>query len=445
MNIISIPFDPSGEATRIARIGVFIILFFFGGIMLWSALAPITGAVVAEGQVKVDTQRKTIQHLNGGLVRSILVREGDHVKEGQPLLILEDAEVLSNLNVLRDQRHAELAHEARLQAERKMSARVEFPDELLLPETDRKKALLRNEQALFLTRKKSLDEEISVIRDEIRSAKLGESAMLSQMDAAQENIRYKEERVAAGARLSEKQYIQKEQFLMMKEGLADKRENLGQLKAALASLRQQQAELELRIINLQNEYIREADRELKDVRRTIFELEEKIRPVELTLQRSQITAPIAGQVIDLKVTTPGGVIQSGAALMDLVPDNKVLILEVRVKISDIDKIYVGQTADVQLNAYNARHVPHIKGQVSYLSGDAIQDPHPVATQLAEYYLTHILVDEAELSVLKATHPDVFLTPGMPVTGFIQTKTRTFFEILLKPFEDSVSRGLRIET
>lgn len=445
MTILSIPVDPTGETTRIVRAGVFTILFFFGGIMLWSAVAPISGAVVAEGHVKVDTQRKTIQHLDGGLVRAILVREGDHVEEGQPLLVLEDAEVLSSLNVLRDQRNAELAHEARLQAEKKMASDVEFSDELNTSGEAKTAALLRNERALFLTRKKSMEEEVAVIREEMASARSGEAAILSQMEAARESIRYKEERVAAGARLSEKQYIQKEQFLMMKEGLADKRETLGQLKAALSSLRQQQSELELRIITLHNEYIKNADKELKDVRRTIFELEEKIRPVELTLKRSQITAPVAGQVIDLRVTTLGGVIQAGAPLMDLVPDNKALILEVRVKTSDIDKIHTGQVADVQLKAYNARNVPHVKGQVSYISGDMLQDPHPAATQLTEYYLTHIRVDEAELAVLQASHPEVSLTPGMPVTGFIQTKTRTFFEILLKPFEDSVSRGLRIET
>lgn len=445
MSIISIPIDPSGEASRIARTGVFIIVFFFGGIFVWSAIAPISSAVVAEGNVKVDTQRKTIQHLDGGLVRAILVHEGDYVQQGQPLLVLEDAQVLSNLNVLKDQRNAELAREARLLAEKNMAQGVQFQDELLSPETDKKNALLRNERSLFQAKRKSMDEEIAVIRDEIRHARTGESAILSEIAAAQENIRYKEERVSAGARLSEKQYIQKEQFLLMKEGLAEKRESLGQLNAALASLRQQQSELELRIISLHNEYVRNADDELKDARRTIFELEEKIRPVEMTLKRSEITAPIAGQVIDLKVTTLGGVIRAGESLMDLVPDNKALILEVRVKLSDIDKIHVGQAADVQLNAYNARQVPHIKGQVTYISGDVLRDPHPSTTQLVEYYLTHIRVDEAELSVLQAAHPDVVLTPGMPVTGFIQTKSRTFFEILLKPFEDSVSRGLRIET
>ncbi len=446
MTMLSIPTDPTGEATQVVRRGVFIILFFFGGISLWSAVAPISGAVIAEGSVKVETQRKTIQHLEGGLVKSILVHEGDYVKEGQALLVLEDAQVLSNLNVLKDQRNAELAREARLLAEKVMAAEVKFPGELLSPQTDKKTALLHNERALFQARKKRMEEEVTVIRDELRNARLGEAATLSEIEAAQESIRYKEERVAAGARLSEKQYIQKEQFLLMKEGLADKRESLGQLKATLAANRQQQSELELRIINLHNEYIKNADEELKDVKRTIFELEEKIRPAELSLNRSQIAAPIAGQVIDLKVTTLGGVVQAGAPLMDLVPDQKSLILEVRVKTSDVDKIYVGQKADVQLLAYNIRHIPHIDGQVSYISGDMLRDPQASSNgKLSEFYLAHIRVDESALAAMQARYPEIFLTPGMPVTGFIQTESRTFFDILIKPFRDSVSRGLRIET
>jgi epimerase transport system membrane fusion protein len=445
MNIVSIPVDSSGESTRIVRAGVFTIVFFLGGSLLWSALAPISSAVVAEGSIKVDTQRKTIQHLEGGLVRAILVHEGDRVQSGQPLLVLEDAAVLSNLNVLRDQRDAELAREARLLAEKTMARRVEFPETLRLPETAKKNALMHNEQSVFQVRKKSLEEEIGVIRREIHSADMEETAILSEIESAQESIRYKEERLAAGIKLSEKQYIQKEQLLTMKEALTDKRQTSAQLRGRLASLKQQQSELELRIINLHNEYAKNADNELKDVRRSIFELEEKIRPVELVLNRSQIVAPIAGQVIDLKVTTVGGVVRPGDPLMDVVPDQKSLILEVRVKTTDVDKIYVGQLADVKLLAYNARQIPHVPGHVSYVSGDALRDQQAGGNRLAEYYLVHIRVDEAGLADLQKNYPDVIMTPGMPVTGFIQTRPRTFFQILLKPFLDSVSRGLRMET
>jgi epimerase transport system membrane fusion protein len=445
MAIVSVAADESGEATRIVRYGTFIILFFFGGIIGWSVWAPISGAVVAQGTVKVETQRKTVQHLEGGIIKEILVHEGEFVKEGQPLLVLENAEVLSNLNVLKDQRNAELAREARLLAEKKLGDTVEFPEELTRSDDSKVHALLRNEQALFLAKKKRIDEEITIIREEIRHAKLGEAGTLSEIEAATENIRYKEERVAAGAQLNEKRFIEKEQFLQLKEGLAEKRQSLGQLKAALASARQQQAELELRIINLRNEYIKNADDELKEAKKAIFELEEKIRPAELTLKRFLITAPITGQVIDLKVSTLGGVVQSGAPLMDLVPENKSLVVEAKVRTNDVDSIYVGQRADIQLLAYNSRSVPHVDGTVVYISGDALQDPQPTNGQLTDYYLTHLRVDEESLGQLRSDHPNVFLTPGMSVTAFIQTKPKTFFDMLFKPFRDSVSRGLRIET
>jgi HlyD family secretion protein/epimerase transport system membrane fusion protein len=445
MNIISIPVDPSGESTRIVRAGIFTVVFFLGGSLLWSALAPISSAVVAEGSIKVDTQRKTIQHLEGGLVRAILVHEGDHVESGQPLLVLEDAAVLSSLNVLKDQRDAELAREARLLAEKTMAREVGFPESLRVPGTAKRNALMHNEQSVFQVRRKSLDEEINVIRGEIHSAGLEETAVLSEIESALENIRYKEERLAAAIKLSERQYIQKEQLLTTREALSDKRQTLAQLRGRLASLKQHQSELELRIINLRNEYAKTADNDLKDARRSIFELEEKIRPVELVLNRSQIVAPIAGQVIDLRVTTVGGVVRPGDPLMDVVPDQKSLILEVRVKTTDVDKIFVGQLADVKLLAYNARQVPHVPGHVSYVSGDALRDQQAGGSRLAEYYLVHIQVDQVGLADLQKNYPDVIMTPGMPVTGFIQTRPRTFFQILLKPFLDSVSRGMRMET
>lgn len=188
--------------------------------------------------------------------------------------------------------------------------------------------------------------------------------------------------MAAGEALAARQFIEKNQFLQLKEDLALTRSNLSEMEAQLASVRQRQSELELRIVSLRNEFAKKADDELKDCEKAIFELREKIRPAELTLGRFRVTAPIDGQVIDLKVSTVGGVVRPGDPLMDLVPKQRELVVEVKVKTNDIDLVHVAQRADLQLLAYNSRTVPHVGGSVVYVSGDALEDktdPHTPAT------------------------------------------------------------------
>jgi epimerase transport system membrane fusion protein len=436
MSMFSITLDESGESTRIVRAGMFVVIVFLGGFLAWSFWAPISGAVIAEGVIKVDTKRKTIQHLEGGIVKEILVREGQYVEEGQTLVVLEDAEVRSKLIILKDQFNAELAKEARLLAEKEFAEAIKFPADLVNSTDSKVLEMLDNEKALFLAKRKSIDEEITIIRNEIGHARQEEASIRSQIEAAGESIRYKQERVAAGEALSAKQYLEKNQFLQLKEELADKREALNEMQAQLASVRQRQGELDLRVINLRNEYTKKADDELKDAKKTIYELQEKIRPAELSLDRFHIAAPIAGQVIDLKVSTVGGVVRPGDPLMDVVPKEHELITEVKVKNKDIAKVHVNQRADLQLLAYNSRAVPHIDGTVIYVSEDALEDKNNSATPY--YYLAHIRVDGKALEHL----PDVRLAPGMPVTAFIQTKPMTFLDMLIKPFEDSLARGLR---
>lgn len=438
MSLFGIAYDETGEATRIVRAGMFVIIVCIGGAALWSVIAPISGAVVASGIIKVDTKRKTVQHISGGTVKEILVREGQYVEAKQPLVILNDAQALSELNILKDQLNVQLAREARLLAEKNFANSVEFPPELARSEDGKVREILAAEKALFHAKKKSIDEEIVIIRHEIEDARLEATSIQSQIELSGESIRYTEERVAAGEVLNSRQFIERDQFLQLKESLADKRQALNALKASFSATRQRQAELDLRIITLRNEFTKAADDALKDTRGTIFELQQKIRPAELALNGHRILAPIAGQVIDLKVTTIGGVVQAGQALMDIVPKEQELLMEVKVKTTDIDQVHVGQASDIHLLPYNARTVPHVRGKVVYLSGDALESTNDQS--MPYYYLAHIRAEDNALDAL----PDVDLAPGMPVDAYIQTKSKTFFDMMLKPFKDAVSKGLRQE-
>lgn len=436
--MFSVTFDETGEATRIVRAGMFIIIVFVGGFTGWTLSAPITGAVVAEGIIKIETKRKTVQHLDGGVIKEIRIHEGQYVRQGDTLLIMEDAEVRATLNILEDQLNALLAKEARLLAEQRFTDNVEFPPELAGSHDPKIREILANEKALFLTKKKSIDAQIAITRSEILHSSQELAGYELEIKQLEEGIRLKQERVAMGGALNAKQFVDKSTYMGWQESLADARGNLGQTSARLASARQGQAELELRVINLRNDYVKMADDELKETKRGIFELQQKIQPAELAVGRFRVIAPIDGQVMDLKVSTIGGVVKPGDALMDLVPKQQELLMEVKVMPKDIDLVHVNQHADIQLLAYNSRTVPHIGGTVIYVSGDALEDKS--SSTFPYYFLAHIRADANALEGL----PYVSLAPGMPVTAFIQTKAKTFFDIIFKTFEESVSRGLRQE-
>lgn len=435
--MLSIDYDASGESTRIVRGGMLFVLFFVFGFLCWAFLAPISGAVVAEGVTRVESKRKTIQHFEGGVVKKILVYEGQSVKEGQLLLVLEDADVRSSLVIIQDQLWSEMAREARLVAQKKFQDSVRFPDELSLNPSGKVKDMLEHERSLFLAGKKSLDDETAIIKDEIRQAMDEAKGVEEQIKAATEAIALKGERVRSGEVLASRQFLEKNQFLQLKEEYADAVRGLSALKSNLAALRQRQSELELRIIGLRNDYAKSSDDQLKDTKKLIYEAREKIQPAKLSLDRFMITSPMAGQVIDLKVTTVGGVVKPGEPLMDVVPKQHALVVEVKIPNREIAKVHAGQPVDIELLSYG-RDVPHIAGSLAYLSEDALEDQ---AQPNTFFYLAHVTVSGAEL----ARVPEVHLSAGMPVTAYIQTQPHTFVDLIMKPFERGVARGLRRET
>lgn len=303
------------------------------------------------------------------------------------------------------------------------------PDEKL-------KSFYQSEQGLFRAKRQGLDDQLRLIEQEISEINKEKAGIQGQIESTKEAISYKEERVRGGEELNSRQFIEKNQFLMLKEDLAAKKETLAYLAGQMAANQQRESELRLRKISAKNEYIKIANDEYKESERQMFEIQEKIRPAEISLNRYRITAPVDGQVIDLKLSTVGGIVRSGDPIMDIVPVEHDLILEVKVRTMDIELVHIGQKADVQLLAYSTRKVPHIPGQVVYVSGDAIEDKNNSAAPA--HYLAHIKVDPIELR----SYPGVELTAGMPVTAYLQTKERTFIDMILKPVEDSLSRGLR---
>jgi membrane fusion protein, type I secretion system len=429
-----VPVDESGESTRIVRIGLFVIVVFLGGFFAWAALAPISGAVIAGGTVKIDTNRKTVQHLDGGIVKEILVREGSVVEKGQPLILLEDTESSAAVNILSDQLDAMLAKEARLHAEKHLLDSIVFPEALLNRSSAKITALLRNEKALFRSKRKSLDDQIDLLDAEIEQAKKQVSGLTDQIDAVKEHTGYVEEQLAAAESLKEKKFIGINELLQLKRLLAEQKENMGEQISELASARKSIHELKLRIITARNAYAQQADDELKETRRMVYEIEERLRPAQGALARQIVTAPIAGQVINLQVTTVGGVVQPGEPLMDIVPAANEMIIEAKARTEDIDNLYIGQDANITLSAYSRRSTPQIEGKVIYVSGDALVDEHTGEA----YYLVHVRADKEALNAIDG----VTLFPGMPAVVFLKTGDRTFLDYLLAPIMDNLRKTFR---
>jgi HlyD family secretion protein/epimerase transport system membrane fusion protein len=430
----SIKIDPTGDSTRLIRTGLVAIAIFFGGLGGWAATAPISGAIVAEGTIKIDTQRKTIQHFDGGIVKEISVKEGSLVKAGQPLIVLEDTTTRSNMNILDDQYVSLRARETRALAEKGLSDKLAFPPELANFNDLKAPALLAAEQARFQMRRKALNDQLSLFKAELAKARESIPHLNQEIQAIRDGIEFGNRQIEASEKLLSKHFIQESEIWRLQNEDAARKERLSQRQAALSGAHEHIAALELQMTLAKNQYIAEADMELQQVKKELLQVEEQRNPAKAALSRQVITAPLNGQILDLKVTTIGGVIRAGDPLMDIVPTAKDMLMEVKIKNSDVDDLHLGQEAHIQLSAFNTRTTPLVKGHVVYVAGDSLKDP--VTNE--PYYPAHIKVTEEERKPIA----DLPLSPGMPVTAFVNTGSRTFVDYLLAPVVERARKAIR---
>lgn len=435
LDLFSVPVDETGESTRLVRRAMFIIVFLFGGVVAWGAAAPISGAVVADGIIKVDTNRKSVQHYEGGIIKEILVREGEDVEVGQPLVVLQDTDNSAELNILRDTLQGLRAKQARLMAEVSVADQVLFPQELLDGESNKTQTIVRSELALFSARRKLLTDQIKLTKDEIVHVEEAVGNLKHQIEQAKSGLAIVSEQLAAVEKLAKKRAIDRNSVLELKRKLSDQNEAIYEQKAELSIQRQSIASLKLRIVNLRNEYSKSAEDELKETGQRIYETKERIRPVLDSLQRRTIRAIIDGQIINLQATTVGGVVKPGEVIAEIVPKIRDLVFEVQIRPQDADSVYVGQRAKVQLSAFNQRSIPMIDGNLTYVSGDALTQEG--ANGPSAFFLAHVKSEPEALTLIG----DRTLTPGMPVVAFVQTEPRTFFEYVFSPVTAGMRRAL----
>ena len=436
-NLFSPPLDVD-HAERpwpLIRAGIMGTLILIGGIGAWVWLAPISGAVIGAGLIKVDMNRKTVQHQEGGLVGEILVRDGTKVKAGQTLIVLKDVRVDAGNEAVRTQLDAELAKEARLSAEI-TNREIVFPEELRDRGSDRRVAeLLKHESTLFRVRREALANQIALLRSQAREAREEIKARSVQLKADDDAIKLQREELSANASLADKGFVSKTRLLSLQREVAQYESRRAEGAAEMARAQQKVSDLELRAETLRSTFAQEASNELRQTTAAIFELRERLRPAQDAEKRQRITAPISGVVVDLRVTSIGAVIAPREPILDIVPDNADLLVEARIRPEDVAFVHLDAHADVRLTAFRQRITPTVNGIVTYISADRLVDKD---NRNVPYYVVHVRVSPEALKQAGGLQ----LQAGMPADVFIQTSSRNALEYLFDPILAFLQRSLR---
>jgi HlyD family type I secretion membrane fusion protein len=430
------PDSPEYYARRSIRLGMWMIALVFGIFGLWSAFAPLNSAAIATGKVILDSNKKTIQHLEGGIVDAILVKEGKTVNKGDVLIRLDETTAKARYDLLRKQYLTLKATEARLIAERDDMEHIVFPEDLLEIEANEAaaKESLENQRRLFESRQSSVKGKIAVLKQRIEQFKDEINGLSAQAESNRHQIEFVTQEIQSVAQLVAQKNAPRSRLLALQRQKAALEGEYGEAVAGMSRAKQSIGEAEIEIINTSNTFLNQVNEEFKETLASLSDVEERIRASEDMFTRINILAPITGRITDLQVHTVGGVIKPGEKLMDIIPQDDILIVEAMVQPQDIDVVREGLEASVRLTAYKARFVPPIKGKVTNVSADRFDDPQ----RAISYYKARVVVDRGELDALK----NVELYPGMPTDVLIVTGERTLLQYLFAPIRESFSKSFR---
>jgi len=419
--------------------GLVAVLLLFGGLGAWSVLAPLDSAAIGSGLVIVENYRKPISHLEGGIVKEVRIREGQHVDKGEVLLTLEDVQPRSQLEQVQGQWLLSLAHEARLTAQRDGKSRINYPNALTAKKNDARAAeAMRLQDQTFQVRKRAMDGEIMLYRRQIEQLKQKLIGLNEQKSMREKLVRSFEKERSDLQILASQGYAEMQRVREMERNLAQNEGQRASIESDMSSTELEIGSAELKIHRIEQEFQREVAKELAEVQSQLFSLNERNRAFSDTVKRTTVVAPDDGMVLELAVHTPGEVIRPGQHVLNIVPANEQLMVEVRLLPQDIDQITVGQTAEVRFSAFRQREMPKIEGKLVLVSADRLidetsQDRHP-------YYLGRVMVTPKGLRDL--ANLKLELVPGMPADVFIKTGTRTFWRYMTAPFSDLLVRSLR---
>ncbi len=412
------------------RIGLVVLFLVFGVFGIWAAFAPLDGAAYAQGTVTVESYKKSIQHLEGGIVEEILVRDGDRVNAGDPLLILDDTQELAQLEIARSQQIALRVRESRLIAQRDGLEAVVYPESLSLSDS-RVREEIAAQNSIFLAQKSSLENNIEILEQRIEQLETQVTGLVALKSSKEELASSFAEELTDTNSLLERGFSDKNRLREIERSYASYRGEAADLTATIAATQVQIGETRLQILQQERELQSEVVNQLSEVQTTLKDVNERITALEDIVRRTVIRAPESGYVNGMQVHTVGGVITPRTPIGEIVPASDELIIESRISPIDIDRVTLGQEALMRFSTFGSS-VPTIFGTVRTLSADSFTDQNTGVP----YYLARVEVSPEGASDLG----DQILVPGMPVEVFINTGSRTFFQYLFKPFSNALARS-----
>jgi len=421
--------DTSMETPK--RVGLFIFFLVFGVFGFWAGFAPLDGAARASGVVTVESYTKVIQHLEGGIVGEILVRDGDVVVAGDPLLVLDNTQSLARLGIMNALFVALKSKEARLLAESSGSESISFPAVLMRAGSDAD-AEMASERQIFIARKAARDGEVEVLEqreDQLASRVTGlEAVRTSKLELA---ASFSEELVDVRELLKEG-FSDKQRLRELERSYSSYSGEAADLTANISTTQMQIGEAKLQILQQDKNFLTEVVNDLGEVRSKLKDTEERMVAMQDVVRRTSITTPVDGIVTGMQVHTVGGVVKPGVDIAEVVPQSDELIIEASVSPNDIDRVTVGQEATISFTAFSSGLVPNIYGNVIGISADRLID----RANGSPYYLARVEVTPEGMMDMG----DLVLVPGMPAEVFINTGTRTFLQYVFKPFTTALSRS-----
>jgi membrane fusion protein, epimerase transport system len=425
--------EPNAEHTGTLRRLRRLVLLPLAGvtllIALWAAWAPLSGAVVASGQVQAALGRKVVQHQEGGIVRELLVRQGQSVKRGDPLLVVGDVRSDATLDILRKQMQAEGLRAARSRAELNLASRFVVPAELAAAPD-----MLARERQLFDSRRQTLNEQLSAMQSQSREAHARSAALAAQLKASERATTLARDELGINVELAAGGFVQKSRLLTMERNVADTLARAEAARGQIAEAQMQVSALGNSMAQARGAYQQRAADELKEADARLRELEDRLRPSQDQADRQTVRAPVDGTVMALRVSAPGTAVGPREPLLEIAPSEERLIVELRIDPHDIDHVRQGDAAEVRLSAFNMRSTPLLQAVVTVVSPDAVTD----ATAKQSWYAAQVEVKPSELS----NNPQLRLQAGMPAEVFVTTPPRSLLRYLIEPLGLFARRALR---
>ncbi len=415
------------------KIGLNTVIWFFIGLMAWSALVSISSAVVTSGTVALETSYQDVQSLEGGVVTAIKVKNGDHVQQGDTLVRLDDTTSRANLVAIFSRVNELRIKEARLETERDDGETLELPDSINARNKNARKVFAA-QHALFLARRKARVGTQSVLSQRIVQLAGGLSGLKAQHTAAKKQRAINEGELATVMPLYERGYVSQQRLSPLKRESARLEGEIGRLGAEIHKIESETAEANLRKAQADKQFISEVVEELSTVQASLAEQQQTLKRMSSAFKRTWVRAPRAGLVHGLSVQTIGGVVKPGALLAQIIPEGEQFVVEASLPPQSVDRVRPGLPAAILFSSFNARTTPRLKGSVSKVSPAELKDERG-----RSYFTARINIPASELAKIGAGHR---LVPGMPAEVFIETGSRSVLSYLFKPLADTMTRAFR---